>query len=292
LNTTRSAASRGMRILVAGARGMLGTDLVCICEEKGHEVFATDIEELDITQPAFLSKMIGDICPDVVINCAAYTDVDKAEEEPEKALLINGIGVKNLALVCEELDIDLCHISTDYVFDGTKDGPYTPDDTPNPINAYGHSKLAGEKSIREIMKKFYIIRTSWLYGKYGKNFVFTVLDLAKKQSEIKIVDDQIGSPTWTVTLARVITDIIGTKRYGLYHATDETEGGISRYEFAREIVKIAGLDANVIPVKTEKFPLPAKRPKISVLGLTTIRLILNEDLPSWKQSVQIFLSEL
>jgi len=275
-----------MRIVVTGARGMLGTDLVCICEEKGHEVFATDIEELDITQPAFLSKMIGDISPDVVVNCAAYTDVDKAEEEPEKALLINGIGVKNLALVCEELDIDLCHISTDYVFDGTKDGPYTPDDTPNPINAYGHSKLAGEKSIREIMKKFYIIRTSWLYGKYGKNFVFTVLDLAKKQSEIKIVDDQIGSPTWTVTLARVIAGIIETKRYGLYHATDETEGGISWYEFAREIVKIAGLDAKVIPIRSEEFPQKANRPKNSVLDLTGIKRELKEYLPHWEESLK------
>jgi len=280
-----------MRILVTGARGMLGTDLVCILEEKGHEVFATDIEELDITQIGFLRKMIEDICPDTVINCAAYTDVDKAEEEPEKAFLVNGMGVQNLALVCKDLDIELCHISTDYVFDGTKDGHYTPDDTPHPINTYGKSKLAGEQYIQKIMKKFYIIRTSWLYGKYGKNFVYTVLNLAEKQKELKIVNDQVGSPTWTITLSQVIAKLIQTQKYGIYHATDKTENGISWYEFALEIVKVAGLRAKVIPVKTEEFPLPAKRPKNSVLDLTVIKLILNADLPFWKNSLKEFLKK-
>jgi len=281
-----------MRVLVTGARGMLGTDLVCVLEEKGHEVFATDIEELDITQPDFLSKMIGDICPDVVVNCAAYTNVDKAEEEPENAYQINGLGVKNLALVCEDLDIDLCHISTDYVFDGTKEGPYTPDDPPNPINAYGQSKLAGEKYIQEIMKKFYIIRTSWLYGKYGKNFVYAVLDLAKKQSEIRIVDDQIGSPTWTVTLSKMIAKIIQTQKYGIYHVTDKTEKGINWYQFAREIVRLSGLDIKVVAIKTEDFPLKAKRPKSSVLDLVMVKMLLKEDLPFWKNSLKKFLSDL
>ncbi len=278
-----------MRILVTGARGMLGTDLVCILEEKGHEIFATDVEELDVTKIGFLRKMIGDICPDVVINCAAYTDVDKAEEEPEKAFLVNGLGVKNLALVCKDLDIDLCHISTDYVFDGTKDGAYTPDDPPNPINTYGKSKLAGEKYIQEILKKFYIIRSSWMYGKYGKNFVYKVLDLVKKQNELRVVDDQVGSPTWSVTLARVIVDIVETKKYGIYHVTDWTDNGISWYQFAREIVRLSGLKTNVIPAKTKEFPLPAKRPKNSVLDLTTVKSLLNERLPSWLESLQKFL---
>ncbi len=277
-----------MRILVTGARGMLGTDLVCILEEKGHELFATDVEELDITKIDFLRKMIEDICPDTVINCAAYTDVDKAEEEVEKAFLVNGQGVQNLALVCKDLDIDLCHISTDYVFDGTKDGAYTPDDPPNPINTYGKSKLAGEKYIQEIMKKFYIIRSSWLYGKYGKNFVYKVLDLAKKQRELRVVDDQIGSPTWAVTLARMIMDIVETKKYGIYHVTDKTENGISWFEFAKEIMCLSGLKTDVIPITTEEFPLPAKRPKNSVLDLTMIKSLLNESLPSWKESLRLF----
>jgi dTDP-4-dehydrorhamnose reductase len=277
-----------MRILVTGARGMLGTDLVCVCEEKGHEVFATDVDELDITRLDFLHKMLGDICPDVVVNCAAYTDVDRAEEEREKAFLINGEGVKNLALVCRDLDIDLCHISTDYVFDGTKKGPYTPDDPPNPINAYGQSKLAGEKHIQDIADKFYIVRSSWLYGKYGKNFVFKVLELAEKQKELKVVDDQIGSPTWTVTLARAISVIVETKEYGIYHLTDETGGGISWFDFAREIFRIFGIQPSVIPVKTDEFPLLAKRPKNSVLDLTLAESVLNQKMPSWNQSLKEF----
>lgn len=277
-----------MKVLVTGARGMLGTDLVRGLEKGGNEIFATDIEELDITRFEFLLRMTKNICPDVIVNCAAYTNVDKAEEEPEKALQVNGLGVKNLALVCRDLDIDLCHISTDYVFDGTKEGPYTPDDPPNPINAYGQSKLAGEKYIREITKKFYIIRTSWLYGKNGKNFVYSVLDLANKQSELRIVDDQIGSPTWTVTLARVIIAIVETKNFGLYHATDKTEGGISWYEFAREIVRIFGLKSDVIPVKTDEFGHLAKRPHNSVLDLSSARSVLNENLPPWKESLKEF----
>lgn len=277
-----------MRILVTGARGMLGTDLVCVLEEKGHEVFATDVEELDITQPDFLARMIGDICPDVVVNCAAYTNVDKAEEEPDRAYRINGLGVNNLALACEGHDIELCHISTDYVFDGTKKGPYTPDDHPNPINAYGRSKLAGEESIREIMKKYYIIRTSWLYGKYGKNFVTTVLDLAKRQGDLRIVSDQIGSPTWTVTLARVISVIIGTEKYGMYHVTDRTGGGISWYEFAREIVRLFGMKADVVPVKAGDLGSLAKRPRNSVLDLIATESILNVEMPYWKESLRGF----
>ncbi len=271
---------------------MLGTDLVCVLEENAHEVFATDVEELDITQMDFLRRMVEDIAPDIIINCAAYTDVDKAEEEPDKAFLINGIGVQNLALVCRDLDIELCHISTDYVFDGTKEGPYTPSDLPNPINAYGYSKLAGEKYIQWIWNKFYIIRTSWLYGKYGKNFVYTILNLAKKQKELRVVDDQIGSPTWTVTLSRVIAKLIQTHKYGIYHVTDKTERGISWYDFAKEIVHDYGLKSDVIPMKSEELQFPAQRPKNSILDLTLIELILKEEFPSWKESLTKLLSDI
>lgn len=281
-----------MRILVTGARGMLGTDLVCVLEEKEHEVFATDIEELDITQLDGLNKVVKDICPDVIVNCAAYTDVDKAEEEVEQAFLVNGLGVQNLAFVCEDLDIELCHISTDYVFDGTKDGPYLTDDPPNPINTYGKSKLAGEQHVQEIMRKFYIIRSSWLYGKYGKNFVYTVLDLAKKQRELRVVDDQIGSPTWSITLSHATARLVQIKKYGIYHVTDNTTGGISWKKFAEEIVKQSSFNVKVIPIKTEDYPRPAPRPKNSVLDLTMVRLVLDEDLVSWDKSLKKFLSEL
>lgn len=280
-----------MRVLVTGALGMLGTDMVRSLEAEGNEIFATDIDELDITQFDLLFGMTKDLCPDVIVNCAAYTDVDKAEEEWEKALQVNGLGVKNLALVCKDSNIDLCHISTDYVFDGKKEGPYMPDDPPNPINAYGKSKLAGEKHIQEIMEKFYIVRTSWLYGKHGKNFVYTVLNLAQKQDKLRIVDDQIGSPTWTVTLARVIASLIRTKKYGLYHATDETEGGISWFDFAREIVKIAGLNVKIMPIGSEGFPQKANRPKNSVLDLQNLISILGEELPLWSISLNNFLIE-
>jgi dTDP-4-dehydrorhamnose reductase len=279
-----------MKILVTGAKGMLGTDLVRILEESEHKVFATDIEELDITQFDSVKKMVRDISPDVVVNCAAYTDVDKAEEEPDKAFLINGVGVQNLALVCKDLDINLCHISTDYVFDGTKGSPYTPDDIPNPINTYGRSKLAGEEHVQKILNKFYIVRTSWLYGKHGKNFVSTILNLAKKQKVLRVVDDQRGSPTWTVTLAQAIAVLIQTQKYGIYHITDKTENGISWYQFAVEIVRLSGHKAGILPVKTVEFPQPARRPKYSVLDLTRTVSILNHGLPSWEDSLKQFIN--
>lgn len=278
-----------MRILVTGARGMLGTDLICLLEENEHEVFATDIQELDITRKESLHEMVGAIFPDAIINCAAYTNVDKAEEEPDKAFRINGLAVRNLAHVCRDLGIDLCHISTDYVFDGEKNGAYVPDDPPHPINTYGASKLAGENHIREILTKFYIVRTSWLYGKYGKNFVYTILRLAKEKKELKVVDDQIGSPTWTVTLSRVIERLIRTKKFGIYHATDQTENGISWYDFAKEIVGLLGLRAEIIPIKTKDFPRPARRPLNSLFDLTAVESILDQKLPTWKDSLRTFL---
>lgn len=285
----KDAHSEKMKVLVTGAKGMLGRDLTPILEKDGHEVIPTDIEELDITRFDSLFQMTKDIHPDVVVNCAAYTNVDKAEEEPEKAFRINGLGVRNLALVCRDLDIELCHVSTDYVFDGTKKEPYKPDDPPNPINTYGKSKLAGENAVRERLKKFYIVRTSWLYGKYGKNFVSTILDLAKTRKELKVVDDQRGSPTWTVSLSRVIESLIQTQMYGIYHATDKTDKGISWYEFAREISLLSSLQTKVIRTSTSEFPCLAKRPENSVLDLAAIESVLNKSLPSWRESLLGFL---
>ena len=271
---------------------MLGTDLVPVLEGEGHEVTATDIEELDITVPDQIKEIVRATVPDIIINCAAYTQVDKAEEEPDTAFLINGKGTENIALVCREFGIDLCYLSTDYVFDGEKEEPYMPTDITNPINMYGASKLAGENAIRQIWDRFYIIRTSWLYGKNGKNFVHTILDLAKGQNELKVVDDQIGSPTWTVSLARVLSKIVTTGKFGIYHVTDETDGGISWFRFAQEIVKLAHLDCRIIPVKSSEFPRPAKRPLNSFLDLKYVKMILNRELPLWKDSIKIFLQNL
>lgn len=281
-----------MKILVTGAKGMLGTDLVPILKEKNHDVFETDIEELNICKIDKLYEMAKEISPDIIVNCAAYTQVDKAEEEVNEAFLINGIGVQNLALVCRDLNIDLCHISTDYVFDGEKKGPYSPFDAASSMNVYGLSKLAGEKFIQWIWNRFYIIRTSWLYGKNGKNFVYTTLKLAENQKELRIVDDQTGSPTWTVSLSQIISKLIETKKHGIYHVTDETKNGISWYQFAQEIIKLSGYKLKVIPVKSEEFEQPAKRPRNSVLDLTMTKLVLGEDLPSWKKSLEKFLTEI
>jgi dTDP-4-dehydrorhamnose reductase len=278
-----------MRILVTGAKGMLGADLVPVLEGEGHQVTATDIEELDITVPDRIKEVVRIARPEIIINCAAYTRVDKAEKEPDKAFLINGKGAENIALVCREFSVDLCHLSTDYVFDGEKEKPYAPADRTGPINTYGASKLAGEDSIQRIWERSTIIRTSWLYGKYGKNFVLTILDLAKDQNEIRVVDDQIGSPTWTVSLARVLSKIIKTGKFGIYHVTDETDGGISWHRFAEEIVKLANLDCRVIPVRSTEFPRMAKRPKNSVLDLTAAKRVLGTEILSWEKSLKVFL---
>jgi dTDP-4-dehydrorhamnose reductase len=175
------------------------------------------------------------------------------------------------------------------VFDGEKEGPYLPADKTNPVNTYGASKLAGEMAIRQIWDRFYIVRTSWLYGKNGRNFVYTILDLANRKNEIRVVEDQIGAPTWTVNLARVLSKVIRTGQFGIYHATDETDGGISWHRFAEEIVKLANLDCRVVPVKSAEFPRPAKRPVNSVLDLKYVKMILNRELPSWKDSIENFL---
>ena len=197
----------------------------------------------------------------MVIHCAAYTNVDKAEEEPEKAELINVKGTENIAKVSAELDIPVVYISTDYVFDGSKNTPYTPDDIPNPLNIYGKTKLVGEEMIKKYCKKYYIVRTSWLYGHYGKNFVETMISMADKP-ELKVVDDQIGCPTWTVELANGILKLL-SKPYGTYHVCGG--GQTSWYGFAKEIFKNMNLDVNLIPCSSAEFPRPAKRPAYSAM---------------------------
>ncbi len=278
-----------MKILITGSKGMLAHDLINVLA-KEHEVVAPPEEYLDITKRDNVYQAITEAAPDIVVNCAAYTKVDKAEEERDKAFLINGIGVQNLALSCAAKGTPLCHISTDYVFDGEGKKPYTPFDNTNPVSAYGESKLAGEKYIQWIMNDFYIIRTSWLYGAGGNNFVSTILRLAKERPEIRIVSDQTGSPTHTVSLSKAIERLIKSGAYGIYHVTDETEGGISWFDFAKEIVSISGLNTKVTPITTEQYPTPAKRPRYSVLDMTTTKLAADINPPSWKEELKRFLS--
>lgn len=250
-----------MKILVTGAKGMLGQDLCPILEDSGAFVIETDVDTMDITNAEQVKQVLTDIHPDVVVHCAAYTNVDKAEEDFETAKLINVTGTENVAKACGKLEIPIVYISTDYVFDGTKTEPYTPDDKTNPINNYGLTKLQGEEAVKKYCEKYYIARTSWLYGHYGKNFVETMISLAQKD-EIKVVDDQIGCPTWTVELANGILKLL-SKPYGTYHVCGS--GSTSWYGFAQEIFKQAGLNVNLQPCKTEEFPRPAKRPKYSVM---------------------------
>ncbi len=250
-----------MKILVTGANGMLGQDLCPILEDVGAFVIETDVDTLDITNSEIVQQALTDIKPDLVIHCAAYTNVDKAEEDLETATKINVTGTENLAKTCGNLDIPLVYISTDYVFDGTASTPLKADNPTNPINNYGLTKLKGEEAVKKHCQKYYIARTSWLYGIHGKNFVETMISLQDKD-ELKVVDDQIGCPTWTVELANGILKLL-QKPYGTYHVCGS--GQTSWYGFAKEIFAQCDLNVNLKPCTTEEFPRPAKRPKYSVM---------------------------
>ena len=251
-----------MPLLVTGAKGMLGQDLCPILEDAGYEVIETDVDTLDITNAEQVNQVLKDKMPEVVIHCAAYTNVDKAEEDLKTAELINVTGTENIADACGKLGITMVYISTDYVFDGTKDSPYTPQDKPNPINNYGMTKYEGEEAVRSFCEKHYIARTSWLYGHHGKNFVETMLSL-KDKDELKVVDDQIGCPTWTVELANGILKLLDSKPYGTYHVCGS--GHTSWYGFAKEIFRLSGLEVNLKPCTTDEFPRAAKRPAFSIM---------------------------
>lgn len=278
-----------MKVLVTGAKGMLACSLVPILKES-HVVIPLSREDFDITEMDSVYKTLKEVMPDIVINCAAYTKVDRAEKERDKAFLINGIGVQNLALACADMGIILGHISTDYVFDGEKREPYLPFDNTNPLNVYGRSKLAGEKYIQWITNKFYIVRTSWLYGSGGSNFVSAILGKAKEQRNIKVIKDQIGSPTYTLSFSSSIKKLIESGAYGIYHITDDSESGISWFDFANEIVSLSGSNTRLIPVNTDELPTSARRPKYSVLDVEIARLAIKFDFPDWKDELRKFLS--
>ena len=251
-----------MKVLVTGANGMLGKDLCPILEDTGMFVIETDINNLDITDDEMALSVIEQTHPDMVIHCAAYTNVDKAEEDYETAEKINILGTENVAKACAKLNIPIVYISTDYVFDGTKTTPYTPQDDTKPLNNYGLTKLRGEEMVKKYCEKYYIARTSWLYGHHGKNFVETMIGLAGKNNELKVVDDQVGCPTWTVELANGILKLL-SQPYGTYHVCGS--GQTSWFGFAKEIFKQANININVLPCTTEEFPRPAKRPHYSVM---------------------------
>lgn len=251
-----------MKILITGSNGMLGHDLIEVLKDM-HELLLTTSKTLDITDADSVMDFIVKSNPDIVINSAAYTDVDGCESNPDLAYNVNGEGVKNLALACREVDCPLVHISTDYVFNGQNDRPWVEDDEIGPISIYGKSKLKGEEHIKEILEKYFIVRTAWLYGVNGRNFPRTMLELAQKHSEITVVYDEVGTPTYTPDLAKGISKLIETDYYGTYHLTNS--GNCSWCEFARYIFEVADVDVNVIPVTASEFARPAPRPSYSVL---------------------------
>ena len=269
-----------MNILLLGARGQLGQALRSLWAESG--VIAWDIEELDITQLEPVRKAVEQLRPSIVVNAAAYTNVDDAETDQEAAFRVNAVGPKNLALATAEKGIPLVHVSTDYVFDGLASRPYHEFDRPNPLSVYGQSKWAGEEAVRVANSRHFVIRTAWLYHIVGKNFPITICGLGRK-GDVRVVNDQFGSPTYAPHLAEAMNRLIGTEAYGTYHLAGA--GGTSWYTFTRRLFEAVGIRSTVVPVSTDQFPRPAQRPPYAVLTTIQDPLIL---LPPWEQGVQAF----
>lgn len=251
------------KVLITGGSGMLGQDLVCTVP-GGVEVIALNSIEFNVADLELVRKRIKQIMPDKVIHCAAWTDVDGCEKDPEKAQQINYFGTCNVGELCKEFNIPVCYISTDFVFDGMKSTPYFEEDCTNPLSVYGRTKLMGEEWIKKNLTAWFIVRTSWLFGFSGKNFVATMLRLAKEHSPVKVVNDQRGTPTFTLDLAQGIWALVLGERFGLYHVT--SAGNCSWYEFACEIFKAAGIKKEVVPITSNELNRPAKRPHYSVLS--------------------------
>lgn len=273
-----------MSILVTGATGQLGYD---VCKLLGEKAVAVSSRDFNLTDEAAVRTFVEKLRPEAVIHCAAYTAVDKAESEAERCFAVNAEGTRNLASAARDVGAKFLYVSTDYVFDGTLGRPYETDDLTNPMNVYGKSKLEGELAVRELVKEHFIVRTSWVFGQNGGNFVKTMLRLGGEGRELKVVDDQVGSPTYTVDLARLICDMIRTEKYGTYHATNS--GYCSWYDFACEIFRQAGLEVKIEPVGTEDYPMQARRPYDSRLSMRKLVDVNLEVLPSWQDAVSKFL---
>jgi dTDP-4-dehydrorhamnose reductase len=278
-----------MRIVIAGANGQLGQDLVRGFSPS-HDVYHFGHVELDVTNLDQGIQVIHKARPDVVINAAAYTAVDRAETEVDQAYAVNAFGARNLAIASERVGAKYCYISTDYVFDGNGRAPYREYDPTNPQGVYGKSKRAGEELVASFSTRYFIVRTSWLYGAFGGNFVKTMLKLGKEGKRLTVVDDQVGSPTYTVDLADFIAELIHTEKFGIYHASNT--GSCSWYEFAKAIFEEAGMDVDLHPCTTEEFPRPAPRPAYSVMDHMSIRINGLTEFRPWREALKAFLQEL
>ena len=280
-----------MKVLVTGVKGQLGYDVVKELEKRGHVAIGTDVDNMDITDADFVQEFITNANPDAVVHCAAYTAVDLAEDNIELCNRINVDGTRNIAKVCKDLDIKMIYISTDYVFDGEGEHFWLPDEERHPLNIYGQSKYEGELAIEKLLEKYFIVRISWVFGINGKNFIKTMLNLGKTRDHLTVVCDQIGSPTYTYDLARLLVDMVESDKYGRYHATNE--GICSWYEFACEIFKQAGYDhVTVSPVTADQYPAKAKRPSNSRMSKDKLEQNGFKRLPSWQDALGRYLNEL
>jgi len=291
---------KALKILVTGICGMLGADLYQTLREQ-HEVVGFDANEFpstpfspppiqrgDITRIEEVKRAFTGLAPQMVVHTAAYTDVDGCEKNRDKAHNVNALGTENVCLASQDLGIPVMYISTDFVFDGRKDSPYLEEDEPRPINAYGRSKLAGEEYVRGLLKEYFLVRTSWLYGRYGKNFVDSILGLAREKKKLRVVSDQVGRPTYARDLSEKMKQLLSTKSYGIYHITNS--GSCSWYEFAREILKLAGIKGvEVMPISSEELDRPAPRPRFSVLENCRLRLALGNSMRNWQEALSDYI---
>ena len=279
-----------MRILVTGVNGQLGYDVVAEGEKRGFHMYGTDIGQMDITDAVRVKKVIEEILPDAVIHCAAYTSVDGAEEHVELCRKVNAYGTENIAKECARRNIPMMYFSTDYIFDGEGDHFHVEEEAAAPLNVYGQTKYEGELAVCKYLEKFFILRISWVFGMNGNNFVKTMLRVGPERGEVSVVADQIGSPTYTVDLAKLVIDMIQTDQYGIYHATN---GDIcSWYEFACKIFEQANLDVNVRPITTGEYPVKARRPMNSRMCKDKLIRSGFEPLPSWKDALERYIKAL
>ncbi len=278
-----------MKILILGHKGMLGSDLM-LRLMRAHDVTGRDVDAFDIVSADDCRRVVAECSPEVVINAAAYTNVDGCEANRERCFAVNAAGVKNVALACRGRGITLVHFSTDYVFDGRKRTPYVEEDLPAPLNVYGASKWEGEQFLRDLAERFILIRTAWLYGSHGNNFVKTILEKASTVKTLEVVDDQIGSPTYTRDLAAAVELLIEGGHTGIFHVTNR--GRCSWYEFARKIVRYAGMnDVTIRPIGSEKLARPALRPSWSVLNCRKFTAVSGMTLPLWRSALRDYLKQ-
>lgn len=274
-------------ILVTGSTGQLGSDVVKELLKRGYSTLSPNRSEFNLCSEDSIRNYILNSNCEAIVHCAAYTQVDKAEDEKDLCIKINATATKHIVKCAKILDIPMIYISTDYVFDGTKDGKYTENDETNPINIYGESKLAGEKYVQEILDKYYIVRTSWVFNINGKNFIETMLRLSKTNNQLSIVNDQIGSPTYTKDLSRLLVDMLETSKYGLYHATNE--GYCSWYEFADTIFKLANINIDIKAINSNEYASRAKRPLNSKLSKDKLIEYGFKPLPHWEDALKDYL---